>query len=152
MIWVPIDLGNLSGSCSENCGFRIAQVVRCHSESGMPYSENHLLNSESCSENTLELSESSESGLFTLRAFFPEIGVVPGFWILCESQAVIVTWLLSSEWTKVLQRFAICAWPPLCPTYLIWPLPSVTEKYSKVINPQSDFPEFLGSALWMTFF
>ena len=26
---------NRSGSCSENCGFRIAQVVRCHSENGI---------------------------------------------------------------------------------------------------------------------
>ena len=37
------------------------------------------LSSESCSdsENTPELSESSENDLFTPRAFFPEIGVVP---------------------------------------------------------------------------
>ena len=52
---------NRSGSCSENRGFRIAQVVGCHSENG-------ISNAESCSENTPELSESSENGLFTPRA------------------------------------------------------------------------------------
>ena len=36
-------------------------------------------NSESCSENAPELSQSSEDGLFTPRAFFPEVGVVPRF-------------------------------------------------------------------------
>ena len=70
LMWLPINSGNRSGSCSENCGFRIAQVAGCHSENGISYSE-------SCSENTPELSESSENGLFTPRAFFPEIGVVP---------------------------------------------------------------------------
>ena len=34
------------------------------------FSENYFLNSESCSENTLELSQSSENGLFAPRAFF----------------------------------------------------------------------------------
>ena len=38
---------------SENhSGFGIAQVVRCHSENGISYSENQCQNSESCSENT----------------------------------------------------------------------------------------------------
>ena len=51
--------------------FRIAQkVVRCHSENAISDSENHFLNSESCSENTPELSESSENGLSTPRALF----------------------------------------------------------------------------------
>ena len=69
-MWVPINSENCSGSCSENYAFRIAQVVRCHSENGISHSENRFLNSESWSENTPELSESSENGLFTPRAFF----------------------------------------------------------------------------------
>ena len=64
-MWAPTNSGNRSESCSKNCDFRIARVVRCHSESGISHSENHFLNSESCSENTPELSESSENGLFT---------------------------------------------------------------------------------------
>ena len=44
-MWVPINSENHSGS---------SQVVRCHSK-------NQSLNSESCSENTPELSESSEN-------------------------------------------------------------------------------------------
>ena len=71
--------GNRSGSCSENCGFRIAQVVRCHSENGISHSENHFLNSQSCSKNTSEFSESSENGLFTPRAFFLKLGWSLGF-------------------------------------------------------------------------
>ena len=71
---VPINSGNRSGSCSENCGFRIAQVVGCHSKNGISYSENGISN---CSENTPELSESSENDLFTPRAFFLKWGVVP---------------------------------------------------------------------------
>ena len=66
-------------SCSENCGFRVAQVVRRHSENRISYSENCFLNSESCSENALELSQSSENGLFTPRAFFLKLGCSPGF-------------------------------------------------------------------------
>ena len=50
-------------------GFRAAQVVRCHSENGISHSENRFLNSEGCSENTPELSQSSAKGLFTPRAF-----------------------------------------------------------------------------------
>ena len=80
-MWVPTNSGDRSGSCSENCGFRIAQVVRCHSENGISYSENGISNSESCSENTPELSESSENGLFTPRAFFLKLGWSPGFWL-----------------------------------------------------------------------
>ena len=34
-MWVPINSENRSGSCSENCGFRTAQVVRCQSENGI---------------------------------------------------------------------------------------------------------------------
>ena len=44
-MWVPTNSGNRSGSCSENCGVRIAQVAGCHSENG-------ISNSESCSENS----------------------------------------------------------------------------------------------------
>ena len=72
-----IDSENRSRSCSENSGFRIAQVVRCHSENGMSHSENQFLNSERCSQNTPELSESSETGLFTPRAFFLKVGWSP---------------------------------------------------------------------------
>ena len=82
IIWLPINSGNRSGSCSENCGFRIAQVMRRHSENGISHSENYFLNSESCSENTPELSQSSENGLLTPRAFFPKLGWFPGFWSL----------------------------------------------------------------------
>ena len=78
--WVRGNSGNRSESCSENCGFRIDQVVRGHSENGISYSENGISNSESCSENTPELSESSENGLFTPRAFFLKLGWSPGFW------------------------------------------------------------------------
>ena len=39
---VPINAGNRSGSCSENCRFRIAQVVGCHSENGISNSENQF--------------------------------------------------------------------------------------------------------------
>ena len=68
---------NRSGSCSENFWF-----AYCSSR-GMPfrewnsYSENGISNSQFCSENTPELSQSSENGLFAPRAYFPEIGVVP---------------------------------------------------------------------------
>ena len=88
-MWVPINSGNRSGSGSENCGFRIAQVLGCHSENGVSYTKNGISNSESCSEKTPELSESSEktpelsesseNGLFHSESVFPEIGVVPGF-------------------------------------------------------------------------
>ena len=61
--------GNRSGSCSENCGFRVAQVVRCHSENGISHSEKHFLNSESRSENTPELSAN----------VFPDIGLKLGW-------------------------------------------------------------------------
>ena len=50
--WVHINSENRSGGCSADCGFRIAPVVRCHSENGIFHSENQFLNSESCSENT----------------------------------------------------------------------------------------------------
>ena len=78
-VWVPLLSGNRSGSCSEISGFRIAQVVGCHSENGILYSENGILNSESCSENTLELSESSENGPSAPRALFVKLGWSPGF-------------------------------------------------------------------------
>ena len=78
-MWVPINSGNRSGSCSKNCCFRIAQAVRGHSENGISHSKNYFLNSKSCSENTPELSRSSENGLFTPRAFFLKLGWSPGF-------------------------------------------------------------------------
>ena len=79
--WVRGNSGNRSESCSENCGFRIDQVVRGHSENGISYSENGISNSESCSENTPELSQSSENGLSAPRAFFLKSGWFPGFWV-----------------------------------------------------------------------
>ena len=77
-MWVPMN----SGSCSENSGFRIAQGVRHHSENGISRSENYCLNSKSCSENSLERSQSSENGLFTPRAFFLRLGWLQGSSIL----------------------------------------------------------------------
>ena len=59
--------------------FRIAQVVRCHSENGVSHSKNQFLNSEGCSENSPELSESSENRRFTPRAFFLKLGWFLGF-------------------------------------------------------------------------
>ena len=71
-------LAFLSNSCYENCGFCFGRVVRCHCETGISHSQNHFLNSESCSENTLELSESSDQEWpFHSERVFPEIGVVP---------------------------------------------------------------------------
>ena len=81
-MWVPLNSGKRSGSCSENCGFRIAQVVRCHSKNGILHSENYFLNSENCSENTPELSQSFENSLFTSRVFFLRLGWSPAFWYL----------------------------------------------------------------------
>ena len=78
---VPTNYGNRSGSCSDNHGFRIAQVVRCHSENGISHSENHVLKSESCSENTPEgtLREAREWPSHSERVL-PELGWAPGFW------------------------------------------------------------------------
>ena len=61
--------------------FSTAQVVRCHSENGISYSENSFLNSESCSESAPERSQSSKNGLFTPWAFFLKWGWSAGFWI-----------------------------------------------------------------------
>ena len=44
----------------------------------IPRVEFNILNSGSCSENTPELSESFENGLFTPRAFFLKLGWSPG--------------------------------------------------------------------------
>ena len=87
--WVRGNSGNRSESCSENCGFRIDQVVRGHSENGVSYSENGISNSESCSENTPELSESSENGPFAPRAFFLKLGWSPGFWFITVGPTII---------------------------------------------------------------
>ena len=59
--------------------------VRRHSENGISHSENYFLNSESCSENTLERSQSSENSLFTPRAFFLKLGWSPGFWNMTQN-------------------------------------------------------------------
>ena len=56
----PRARGNLyvgSRRCSENCGFRIAQVVRCHCENGISHANRHCLSRESCSESTPDLRE-----------------------------------------------------------------------------------------------
>ena len=71
-MWAPINSENRSGSCSENCGFHIAQVVRCHSENGNSHSENQFLNSESCSEKTGTLRELREWP-FHSESVFPEM-------------------------------------------------------------------------------
>ena len=135
-MWVPVNSGNRSGSCSENCGFRIAQVVgfripriwkskclyRYRPEGifriffglildppgtyaftakkgkfictghffphGMAFLEKRgglvpvyvFIFPENGTSNSPELSESSENGLFTPRAFFLKLGWSPGFW------------------------------------------------------------------------
>ena len=53
---------------------------------GFPIPRIIFLNSESCSENTPELSQSSGNGLSTLRAFFLKLGWSPGFWMLDRSK------------------------------------------------------------------
>ena len=69
-MWVPSNSGNRSRSCSENCGFRIAQILRRHSENGISRSENYFPNSESCSENTPERSQSSKNWPFHSESVF----------------------------------------------------------------------------------
>ena len=91
-----------AGDCSENYGFRIAQVVRCYSKNGISCSKNQCLNSESCSENAPELSESSENGPFTPRAFLPEIRVVPR--LLNSIQKII---LLAGHIHHVMRYFLV---------------------------------------------
>ena len=61
--------GSRYRSCSENCGSCTAQTVRCHSENGIRIPSLSSLIFESCSQNAPELSESSENGLVTPRAF-----------------------------------------------------------------------------------
>ena len=76
LMWVLIHSG--SRSRSKNRGLCIAHVAGCHSANGISHSENqqvyHVPSTESCSENTQELSEPSADGILTLRALFPEIG------------------------------------------------------------------------------
>ena len=67
--------GNRSGSCSENCGFRIAQVVRRHSENGFPELQELLREYPGTLPELLEWPCNSES-------VFHEIGVVPRLLIL----------------------------------------------------------------------
>ena len=54
--------------------FCVERVLRRHSENGSSHSKNYFLNSESCSENALECSQSSEDGFFTPKAFFLKLG------------------------------------------------------------------------------
>ena len=69
--------GNRSESCSENCGFRIDQVARGHSENGISYSENGIFQfRELLREYPGTLRELREWPLHS-ESFFPEIGVVP---------------------------------------------------------------------------
>ena len=76
-MWVPINSGNRSESCSENCGFRIAQVRR------MPFREWNFVFREWNFEFR-ELLREFPGTLRELREWpfhsesvFPEIGVVP---------------------------------------------------------------------------
>ena len=76
-MWIPINSENRSGSRSENCGFRIAQVVRRHSENGISHSENLFAElRELLREYPGTLPELREWP-FRSEGVFPEIGVVP---------------------------------------------------------------------------
>ena len=76
-MWVPIKSGNRSGSCSENCGFRIGQVVRGHSENGIfVFREWNFEFRELLREYPGTLRELREWP-FRSESVFPEIGVVP---------------------------------------------------------------------------
>ena len=55
------------------------------------------LNSESCSESTPELSEISENGLFTPRAFFLKLVWSPTFWSLLDEDLLTLTLQISAE-------------------------------------------------------
>ena len=76
--WVRGNSGIRSESCSENCGFRIDQVVRGHSENGISYSENgiNFQFRELLREYPGTLRELREWP-FHSESVFPEIGVVP---------------------------------------------------------------------------
>ena len=80
-MWVPPNSGNCSGSCSENCGFRIAQVVGCHSENGISYSENGISYSESYSENTQNSPRAPRMAFSLRELLFLKFGWSPGFWV-----------------------------------------------------------------------
>ena len=75
---VPINSGNRSESCSENCGLPIAQVVRRHSENGISHAENYIFSElrELLREYPGTLPELREWP-FHSESVFPEIGVVP---------------------------------------------------------------------------
>ena len=132
-----------SGSCSENCGSRIAQVVGCHSENGISYSENGISNSESCSENTPELSESSENGLFTPRAFFLKLGWSPGFWLLLLAQRTSST---KKTMESKFETFLSATDPPP-PLYMgeigtMWQIGVLTGKPSTFLVKNRSFSAF----------
>ena len=85
-MWVPINWisGNRSGSCSENCGCRIAQVVRCHSENGISILRIILWTPRAAQ----RISRNSPKGPewpFHSESVFPEIGVVPRLLIFVAS-------------------------------------------------------------------
>ena len=71
---VPVNSGNRSRSRSENCRVFCSSRETPFRESDLPFREFFFLNSESCSENTPELFQSSENGLFTPRAFLLKLG------------------------------------------------------------------------------
>ena len=87
---------NAGANANLSCGFpsipgitpgvapRIVVFVLLKSWDAIPRMEFGISSSESCSENTPELSESSENGLFTPRAFFLKLGWSPGFWIFFQ--------------------------------------------------------------------
>ena len=94
----PRNSGNRSESCSENCGFRIAQVARHHSENGISRSENYFCElRELLREYPGTLPELREWP-FCSESVFPEIGVVPRL-LKCEipikDRAV-----LNQEWLR----------------------------------------------------
>ena len=74
---VAVNSRNRNGSCSENWGFRIAQVVRRHSENGISHSENRLFSQlrELLREYPGTLPELRDWP-FRSESVFPEIGVV----------------------------------------------------------------------------
>ena len=103
-MWVPVNSANRSGSCSENCGFRIAQVVGCQSENGLSYSKNGISNCDLLLEYAGTLRELREWP-FHSESVFPEICQDPrkgGF-----SKGVSVESSVTSEETKSTQG----CWP-----------------------------------------
>ena len=117
-MWITINSGNRSGSCSENCGFRIAQVVGCHSEKGISvFREWNFEFRELLREYPGTLRELREWP-FHSESVFPEIGVVSRllnisselvffqYGVLRGAQMSKIAWLLSrSRWQELSPRF-----------------------------------------------